>query len=169
MKNGLLVLERIVIESLIKKEMNIEELVVQTGLSHGLLLNILPNLIMNFLVKYERGQYSLNREMIGQWSKEINKIENLKEEAREIFNSLVNSYFKQEVERSVELKIQKLWLTADEEKLLNGHLKNLESFFKNIKEQRLRKPVVERTKQQKVIVWGHLEYSNIIQEVLEAV
>ena len=46
MEKGLLLIERFIIESLSKKDMNIQELAIQTKLDHGLLLNILPNLMM---------------------------------------------------------------------------------------------------------------------------
>lgn len=126
MKDGLLMIERIVIESLAKKEKNIQEIEIDTNLAHGLLLNILPNLLMRNMVKYKNGTYSLDKEQCFVWLNEVNKKENIKEEAKEIFTSLVNQYFKKRfssaTQAGAQLKIQKMWLTRDEEIILKSHM-----------------------------------------------
>lgn len=169
MEKGLLLIERFIIESLSKKDMNIQELAIQTRLEHGLLLNILPNLMMRHIVNYKHGTYSLNRLEGQKWISQINKKEFLKEEVKDVFQSLVNNYFKEEVAKNSDLKVQKIWLTKDEELTLNSHLKGLESFFKNVKDSRLKKAENERLFEQKVVVWGHMSYGDIVNEVLEAV
>lgn len=169
MEKGLLLIERFIIESLSKKDMNIQELAIQTKLDHGLLLNILPNLMMRNMIQYKRGTYSLNRLEGQKWISQINKKEFLKEEVKDVFQSLVNNYFKEEVAKNSDLKVQKIWLTKDEELTFNSHLKGLENFFKNVKESRLRKAENERLFEQKVVVWGHMSYGDIVNEILEAV
>ena len=169
MKNGLLMIERLVIESLSKKAKNLKELEIDTNLSHALLLNLIPNLLMNNLVTYSKGIYSIDKENCFAWLSEVNQTDNLKEEAREIFNSLVNQYFAREVQKKAELKIQKVFLTADEEKVLRSHVINLENFFKGIKEARRSKPVNEKTCEQRVVVWGLTNYSDLVTGFLHAV
>lgn len=169
MEKGLLLIERFIIESLSKKDMNIHELAIQTKLDHGLLLNILPNLMMRNMVQYKRGTYSLNRLEGQKWISQINKKEFLKEEVKDVFQSLVNNYFKEEVAKNSDLKVQKIWLTKAEELTFNSHLKGLENFFKNVKESRLRKAENEKLFEQKVVVWGHMSYGDIVNEILEAV
>lgn len=73
MKEGLLMVERIVIESLSKKEKNIQEIEIDTNLSHGLLLNILPNLLMRNMVRYRNGIYSIDKDHCFEWLSEVNK------------------------------------------------------------------------------------------------
>lgn len=169
MQSGLLLIERIVIESLSKKEMNLNELEKETNLNRALLLNLLPNLLMKGYIVYSRGVYNISKENCFKWLSTINAPVNLKEEAREIFNSLVNQYFTQEVQKTSELKIQKMWLTVDEEKVLNSHLINLESFFKSVKQSRKTKPVAEKTCEQRVVVWATTNYSELITGALRAV
>ena len=168
MKDGLLLLERIIIESISKKEKNIQELVNDTNLEQGILLNILPNLLMRNLLKYQRGIYSINKENSLTWGNGINRNENIKEEVKELFTSLVNHYFHKEKENSL-LKIQKVWLTRDEEIILNTHMVNLENFFTGIKNSRKRNPVTEKTFEQRVVIWGSSQYSDLVHGVLEAV
>jgi hypothetical protein len=173
MKDGLLILERIVIESISKKEKNIQELSLDTNLEHSILLNILPNLLMKNILKYNRGSYSIDKETSLKWLSSINKEDNLKDEATELFTSLVNQYFKKDLEmqnqKKALLKIQKVWLTKDEEIVFNAHMINLDNFFQNIKKSRKLQPVREKTHEQKVVFWGASQYSDLVHGVLEAV
>jgi hypothetical protein len=173
MKDGLLLLERIIIESVSKKEKNIQELALDTNLEHAILLNILPNLLMKNIIKYQRGSYSIEKVTSLQWLKTINKDDNVKEEAKELFTSLVNQYFKKDIANNFTptslLKIKKVWLTHDEEIVLNSHMINLENFFNGIKNSRKLKPVREKTYEQKVVIWGTSQYSSLVRGVLEAV
>lgn len=173
MKDGLLMIERIVIESLSKKEKNIQEIEIDTNLSHGLLLNILPNLLMRNMIRYQRGIYSIDKDNCFQWLSSINKKENIKEEAKEIFTSLVNQYFSKDLKEhkalGTQLKIQKMWLTRDEEILLKSHMATLECFFQSVKEARKQNPQREKTCEQRVVVWGVSQYSDLVEGVLKAV
>jgi hypothetical protein len=173
MSNGLLLVERIVIESLSKKEKNIQEIEIDTKLSHGLLLNILPNLLMRNMIRYRAGIYSLDRENCFSWLSEVNKRENVKEEAKELFTSLVNQYFKNEAPEqemaAPQLKIKKMWLTREEEMILKSHLATLEGFFQGVKESRLHNPQREKTCEQRVVIWGLSHYCDLVEGVLEAV
>jgi hypothetical protein len=173
MKDGLLIIERIVIESLSKKERNLEELMLDTGLEHSLLLNILPNLLMRNMLAYKRGVYSIEKEKCFQWLSEVNSKDNVKEEAKELFISLVNQYFKKEkaVAKDFEpqLKIQKMWLTPDEDKILRSHMAMLDQFFVGVKSSRQKRAVREKTCDQRVVFWGVSQYSDLVEGVLRAV
>ncbi len=174
MNDGLLIIERIIIESLSKKERNIEEIILDTNLEHSLLLNVLPNLLMKNMIRYTRGIYSIEKDNCFQWLNEINKNDHVKEEAKELFISLVNQYFtKNETNKKAitapQLKIQKVWLTREEEILLRSHMATLEGFFIGIKASRKMKPQREKTFEQRVVFWGLSQYSDLIDGVLEAV
>jgi len=173
MNDGLLMIERIVIESLSKKEKNIQEIEIDTNLSHGLLLNILPNLLMRNMIRYKNGQYALDKEHCFEWLSSVNKKENIKEEAKEIFTSLVNQYFQKDStttpQTGPQLKIQKMWLTRDEEIILKSHMATLEGFFNGVKEARKYHPQKEKTCEQRVVIWGFSQYSDLVDGVLKAV
>lgn len=174
MKDGLLIIERIIVESLSKKERNMQEIILDTNLEQSLLLNILPNLLMKNMIRYQRGLYSINKENCFQWLNEVNKTDNVKEEAKELFISLVNQYFKKDllVKKDAvkpQLKIQKVWLTQDEEVILRSHMAGLESFFSSVKDSRKVKPQREKTCEQRVVIWGFSQYSDLVEGVLKAV
>jgi hypothetical protein len=173
MKDGLLMIERIVIESISKKEKNIQEIEIDTNLNHGLLLNILPSLLMRNMIRYKNGMYSLDKEHCFQWLSQVNKKENVKEEAKEIFTSLVNQYFEKDStiapQIGPQLKIQKMWLTRDEELILKSHMATLEGFFNGVKEARKYHPQREKTCEQRVVIWGLSQYSDLVEGVLKAV
>lgn len=68
-----------------------------------------------------------------------------------------------------QLRIQKMWLTRDEEMILKSHLATLEGFFNGIKEARKHHPQREKTSEQRVVIWGLSHYSDLIEGVLQAV
>jgi preprotein translocase subunit SecF len=172
MKDGILLIERIIIESLAKKEKNIFELEIDTNLSQGILLNILPCLIMRNYIRYGRGQYSIDKESSLTWPATINSKNSIKEEVKEMFTTMVNGHFEEAKfndSKSFEIKVQKLSLTNDEQKILNAHLVNLESFFNSVKKNRTLNPIKEKTCEQKVVIWGLSQYSDLINGALSAV
>lgn len=172
MYDGLLLIERIIIESISKKEKNVYELAHDTNLDQGLLMSVLPNLLMKNLLNYQRGIYSIDKENSLCWQNTINEKNNVKEEVKELFASMVNEYFRNDFktnEQNSQLKVQKIWLTSDEEKILKGHFLALENFFTGVKQSRSTKPVKERTYEQKVILWGVSEYADLVTSCLDAV
>jgi hypothetical protein len=172
MLEGLLVVERMVLESLSRKGKNVYEIAMDTGLDESLLKNIIPFFLMQNIVLYEKGIYSLNLTQNEKWIEKINKREHLKEEVKELFTSLVNKYFCETVDNeanAVELKVQKIWLTPSEEKIINSYLKNIENYIKNIEDERTRKPVQERLCEKKVFIWGQSDYSHLVNGAIEAI
>ena len=83
MSEGLLIVERMVLESLVKKPKNMVELALDTGLEEGLLKNIIPFFMMENILRYERGIYSINSTESSKWADKINKSDYLKEEVKE--------------------------------------------------------------------------------------
>jgi len=163
---GLLIVERIVIESLAKKAKNLNSLIEDTELSHNLLLNILPNLLMKNLISFERSMYYLNDLNI----ENIKKINHhklaLKNETKEIFTSLVNQYFDKDMKESSLFKMQKIFVTNEEEKVLKNHLLSLDNFINQIKERRLKSPILEKTSDKKILYWGMSNYGNLLEQSL---
>jgi hypothetical protein len=127
---------------------------------------------MRNMIRYKSGVYSLDKTHCLEWLAEVNKKENIKEEAREIFTSLVNQYFKKEenlIERGTQLKIQKMWLTRDEEVILKSHMATLEGFFNGVSNERKRHPQREKTCEQRIVIWGLSDYTDLVEGVLKAV
>ena len=129
---------------------------------------------MKNMIRYNRGSYCLDKEKSFQWLSEVNKDDHVKEEVKELFTSLVNQYFAKEkemkkLESRPQLKIKKVWLTKEEEVILRSHMAVLESFFAGIKESRKMKAQREKTYEQRVVIWGLSQYSDLIEGSLKAV
>jgi hypothetical protein len=106
------------------------------------------------------------------WKNTINKKINLKEEVKELFASIVNDYFNESIsqnEKNSELKIQKVWLDKNEELILKNHLNSLDNFLKTIKQNHEKKSMKPKTFEQKILIWGVSNYSQLIDGILTAV
>ncbi len=168
--NGLLVIERVILESLQNKGKNIFEIELDTQLDHNLLANTIPNLIMKNIITYKNGIYSLNMREKNSWMETINTENNIKEEIADIISSVISGYFDKEKNARPCLKVKKIWLNKQEEKILNAHLHNLEEFVRNIEQDRSRNNnVTNKLYEKKVIFWGHSNYSDIVEQILAAV
>lgn len=164
--SGALLVERMIIESLAKKEKNLWALSEDTGIEENLLKILLQEMLQKAWIKFGQGEYFLSPSKDLGWISEINSQRNLEGEVKELLESMVSLHFK---DPQSLFKVQKLELTEDEEKLLNSHLKNLEQFFQNIRHSRMKKPLKGQTKKQKVVVWGAGFYQDLIGANLVAV
>ena len=160
---GILIVERFVIESLYKKQKNLIELNDDTGLDKNILLNILTNLSFKKIILFKEGMYSLNYEKKEEWLEQINRPENKQQEIKEMFIALVNKYFKEGKSES-NLSIRKVSLSELDEKVLNNHFKEIDHYLKNL--ERNKKFSTSRTGQEKVFIWGQGSYGNLMQEFL---
>ncbi len=167
---GALLVERMILESLVRVDKDLLGLAEDTGLNENLLKIMLQDMLSKGWISYERGSYSLKVNNNCDWINEINHRENKEYEVKELMDSMVSSHFKEGQEGGGTLiRVQKLELTNDEEILLNSHLKALEMFFKNIRESRAKKPLSGLTKNQKIVVWGAGVYQDLVGTNLVAV
>jgi len=167
----LLVVERMVLESLSRGEKAIDQISSDTGLSHSLLANILGLFAMRGIIKFFGGQYSLSDEGIKSYLPIINDKNAIASEAKELFTSLVNRYYDEHHKtEETNLKVRKIFLTKAEERLLNSHLANLESFLYSIEEDRKRHPRSRGSlKDLTLFIWATSKYSEVMDSFLKAV
>jgi len=166
---ALLVVERIVIESIGRKNNCLNAIALDTNLESGLLKNILRHLLDKNLLSYKAGEYFFNMENKQLWSRQKNSDKNIKEEINELLSSHVNYYFAQGKSEKVSLSLKKISLTSSEEKLLQAHLINLNSFVNNIEMDQKKRTNANKTYRQTVLFWGHSQYSKLVEETLAAV
>ena len=165
MNQTLLVIERIVLESLELRERNIDDLVEQTGLVKPLLKSILFHLIERGIILYKDSCYQLNLTTKKEWLPIVKNEYGIKTEIKELFSSLVNQSFKDLSKSS--LKMKKIWLGPSEHHALQQKLKDIDYFLENIQEKRKTKPVKEKTCEQKVIFYGSCEYEKLLQDMIK--
>lgn len=167
MKN-LLVIERYVLEALESGAQNFAQMSEATELDYALLNNILSELMTRNMVSYNRGLYSLNLAEKQDWLPRVNSKEGLDAEVKELFGSMVSHHFNSK-ERDHELKIQKLYMTPEEERIFQTYLINMEKFIKDVQKQQKTRGLQTRVKDQKLVVWGKANYDRVVQNTLKAV
>jgi Trp operon repressor len=166
MEKSLLIVERIVLESLEKGTLSLEEIQNQSGLSTPLLKAVLFGLINRGVVRYGENHYNLNWGDRQKWLPLVKSREGMKAEIKELFSSLVN--IKYEEEEECTLKVQKVWLSPDEKEDLDRRLKDIDFFLENIKEKRKTQPVRENISKRQVLFYGASSYDSLVQTILKA-
>lgn len=154
----LLLTERIVIESISKGPLSLDKIADDTGVEIEVINSIVPELLMKNILVYKQGLYSLNMENKESWIFEINKFSNKKKEIKDILNASINL-----LETKESLKLQKVFLTPFEEKLLKIELKKVEKFIENIRCEQVKIKNKRKTKDMKVIYWGCSDYSDLVE------
>lgn len=165
---GLLIIERIILESLISKEKNIEELEKDTEIERGYLLSTLFVLIRKqFIQKDNLGLYSLNKPVVYDFFKKYQLSDEFKYEVSDVFNSFLENYFSKKKCSSQSFKMKKIWLDKSDEKILNSYFINIENFIKNLE---VNQAVNEnRLCNKRLVFWGSSQYSSILKASLEQV
>lgn len=162
---GLLTVERMVLESVAMGNEKISVISKDTKLSEMFVRTILSNLKEHGLVLYRNGKVSLNKN--NQNLVAFNQTQNVKHEVKDLFNSLVENYFFDKEPEQI-LKMQKIWLTDLEFKILKSMMDNIQSYIVSIRKDRLLNPEEEVLAEQRVIFWGADSYTNLINTTMKA-
>jgi hypothetical protein len=165
LKSAMLI-ERVILESLSRSSKSLEILSEDSGIESPLLKLLLQEMMFKGWIQYGKGEFSIETSTNKDWITAINSKESVQLEVKELMDSLVSMYFKENLGI---LKVQKISLSEDEEMVLNSHLKTLESFFVNLREKRVQKPLVSSIKKQKIVVWGAGIYKDLITTNLQLV
>jgi hypothetical protein len=167
MKN-LLVMERYVLEALETGAKNFSQTHEATGIDYALLNNILSDLTTRNMVSYKQGLYSLNLSGKAGWLPQINSGENLNAEVKELFSTMVSHHFTTK-SQDKELKVQKLFMTQEEERIFQSYLINMEKFIKDVQREQKVRGQQGKVREQKLIVWGKASYESVVQTTLKAI
>lgn len=168
MEEGLLTVERIVLESLSRGKKNINELKFDTSLDISVLKNIIGNFVVKGMVLADERYFSLNLQTKEKWLLQINRKENIKEEVKDLFNSISNQFFNIETSaqyfsNQVGLKVKKVFMTREEEVIFQAILGKLTKFLDELQgtEEKGR-----RLCRQSVVVYGFSPYFKILEEIM---
>lgn len=167
MKDGLLLVERMILESLQSGPRTSEELVKDTGLKKNLLMSLLSNLFNDYIVVQKGHLFDLNYENKKDWIHRVNSKESVKGEVKELFLSMINQHFEELEYKSCGLKMKKIYVSERDEKILHAHFNNLQEFVDNLEKY----PTETKdapTHAKKVIFWGQSDYGALIENSLIA-
>lgn len=152
-------LERIVIESIAKRESSLEQIHRDTKLEYNFILNLLSRLVKRGLIKFREGKYSVYQNQIA-WRK-INRDQSISCELKELTEGLVENYF---TDKTVNvLKLQKVYMTEKDLRILDSLFNNIDIFIKNLKADQRKSKSESCTSEQKVIFWSYSGYNDLIQ------
>ena len=165
MEKSLLVIERIVLESLERGALALEELESQSGLDGALLKAVIFELINRGFIHRNKGRYSLDWNNKQSWLPILKNKEGVKAEIKELFSSLVNRQY--ESESNSTLRVQKIWLKPEEKEDLERRLKDIDFFIENIREKRRTRPVSEKVSQRQVLFYGSSQYDSLVDTILK--
>lgn len=151
------IIDRLILESLNQKSKTALELQGCTSLEQDIIETSLKNLSITGYIKNQNGYYALNKTLNPEQLKALKNQINISNEINEIINASMvtknnNNLF----------KLKKVYLTDSEEKILQGMLYNLESFFNNLSTSK------QPTHKQKIIYWGNTNYENLIYNYLNS-
>lgn len=165
---GLLAVERMVLESISKGASTKKTIARDTSLSESFVSTIAGNLIDYNLIEIEKGKMILTKST--QNLIQFNKADNVKLELKDLFDSLVENHYAQSAlkEKKHILKMQKIWLTDYEYKVLKSMMSNIENYITSIRKDRLLHPEEEILSEQRIIFLGSDTYSNLIEPTLKA-
>ena len=157
MNCGLLIVERMVLESISRGNQKIQQISEDTSLKENFIKEILGLLKERGLIEGS----DLFKIKEGERVKSLNSSEFVKNEIRDIFATHINECF--EKEKKEQFKLKKFWMSSQDEVILKAHLKNLEDFIKGLPQN-----VGQKTKDQKVMFWGVSKYSDLAEGSLSA-
>lgn len=164
-KRSLLMLERMILESLSKASRTIAEIALDTGLKQELIAQVTTGLVQEGFLEYKRARYELSNSTVRSFNERYQSSEEQLEELREIFVSMVNSSF----EGSSKIKLQKVSLTKSEKAILGSYFINLEAFIKSVADANRREQRSTPTKEQCVFIWGEASYLDLAMESLKTI
>ena len=161
MFNGLTIFERIIIESLEKKEKKIGDLQNDTCLQISILANSINYLIAKSIIVVKEDIYFLNLKYKHLWQPDINNPVNIELELQEILESLLKLEIKHKGKDH--LKIKKISVGESDKIILKAMLRNIESFINNLGKSKKSKN--DRTSDQQIVVWGLATYNELLKEI----
>lgn len=170
MLEGLLVVERLVLESLEIEAKSLESLVQDTGISKAILDNSLAMLSMRNVIIVKDGKFSLNKETQAQWREVVTREESIKDELKDMFTAIVNKHFENKIVESKteesSLKFRKIWMNDSDKKILNALMYQVESFITSV-EKTNKEDKSKKLSDKDVVFWGTSGYQSLIDSVLQ--
>ncbi len=163
MENFVLV-ERMLIESLGKNAKNSCQISEDTGLDALVVTNILSDFLDKKYISFSNGLFSLTPLFLEKNLEKHREIKSKKFELKSLFSSVLNNVFSgRQAKAQTHLKLKKVWLTEEEERILQTQLRGLDLFFESVTQKRKtsQNKKDQRLADKKVVFWGSCQYSDL--------
>ena len=96
---------------------------------------------------------------------EIKKIENIKNEIKELFDYFINIYLMRR--ENLKFGLKKVWLRKEEQNILEHHIFQINELLKKAENQNSKKNDKGYISMKKVFFWGYCDYRDLIREALK--
>jgi hypothetical protein len=153
--NTLTCVERLIIESLGRSEKNVNELHLDTTLSHRILMNILNALTLRGITQQKDGRYSISKHMNPETLCVIKGYLGQKTEALELIESMLS-------QESI-VRLKKVYISEKDKPILNALLNNLNNFFQTLPEA----PKNVSLSDFSLFIWGEDQYGKNINRMMK--
>ncbi len=159
--NSLILLERVILESLMRGEKNPSELQHDTGITLTCIESILEDFIQRDICFMTADGYRLSNQG-KRWNEKSNFIDR-KVEALEFFST----FFEQSInQRQGKLKMKKVWMDQCEQMLFMQLLDRVDDYIHRVqlrnRQQQKRGIKLGKLKEQVVVLWGNTFYGDLV-------
>lgn len=165
---GLVFIERVLLELISEKSPNFEELKMEMKLPERVLKGLLKRFLQSGHILKKGEQFIINKTVLNEFMNQMNHPDNLKEEFREIFDAFLDltpslSTKKTNILGDVGIHFKKISLTLYEQTILENLNQNIKNFLEKIsKEKREKGPKTE----EQIIFWGGASTGLVMEKIL---
>ena len=162
---NLVFLERVALEALYYGKKSIESLSKESLINKKILEKITKRFIKEEILSNNDSFLKIDYRKEKKAFLEMKKIENIKNEIRELFGYFINIYL---IKRDrLQFGLKKIWLQKDEQNVLEHHLYQIDELLKKVEKRNLNGCNKDYISMKKVFFWGYCNYSDLIKEALK--
>lgn len=147
-------IERIIIESIYRKEKDFDDIYNDTNLPKTVIENCLMSLLSKNIIIKKLDRYYLNNNLSEEAIQAISSKTNKLNAKKLIMNEIIES------SKGDDLGFYKVSMSEKEEKILKGLFYNVEEFLKGLETNKEAKTTDER-----IIFWGENTYGKVINNI----
>ena len=162
---ALVFLERVALEALYYGRKSIESLSQESLINKEILDKIVQSFLKNDVLSVKKKILEVEYKKEKNVFLEMKKIENIKNEIKELFDYFISIYLRER--DSIKFGLKKVWLKKEEQNLLDHHLNQIDELFKKAEKENTNRSTKNFISMKKVFFWGYCDYRDLIKEALK--
>ena len=162
---NLVLLERVALEALYYGKKSIESLSKESLISKKILEKIVKRFIKEDVLSKSESLIGIDYQKEKRAFLEMTKIENIKNEIKELFEYFINIFLIKK--EDLQFGLKKVWLKREEQNILEHHLYQIDELLKKVEHRNLVGNSKEDISMKKVFFWGYCDYRDLIREALK--
>ncbi len=150
------VIERAVLETIQDGARTLSEIAESSSIPTPLVSQVINDLMATEFIIYEEQKFRVNPRISSECKDALQNNTNMTLEMNELVSTLVEN------REAGTLKMRKVYMTTQEEKIFDGLIYNLESFLKSLSSKS------KNLKKKSIVILGETKYENLIKHTLTA-